>query len=62
MGLKPQRVRRRQRIYSGFAPPHLLIAAAMDLAMMRAAQRHRELIAHLAAERARLHEAEVMGV
>jgi 7-keto-8-aminopelargonate synthetase-like enzyme len=62
MGLKPKRVRRRQRIYSGFVPPHLLIATAMDLAMMRAAQRHRKLIAHLAAERARLHEAEVMGV
>jgi hypothetical protein len=36
MGVKPKRVRRRQRIYSGFAPPAFLIAAAMDLAMMRA--------------------------
>jgi hypothetical protein len=30
--------------------------------MVRAAERHRELIARLAAQRARLHKSDVMGV
>jgi hypothetical protein len=34
----------------------------MDRAMMRPAERHGELIAGLAAQRARLHKSDVMGV
>jgi hypothetical protein len=34
----------------------------MDRAMMRSAERHRELVARLAAQRARLHKSDVMGV
>ena len=43
-------------------PPGLLIAGAMDRAMMRAAERNGELIAHLAAERPRLQVAEMMWI
>ena len=34
----------------------------MNLAMVRSAERHRELIAHLAPERTKLGKAEMMGV
>jgi hypothetical protein len=43
-------------------PPGLLIAGAMDRAMMRAAERNGELIAHFAAERPRLEVAEMMRI
>ena len=43
-------------------PPGTFVANAVDGAMMAAAERHRELIADLTAERPRLHEAQMMGV
>jgi hypothetical protein len=43
-------------------PPGDLIAGAMQVTVMDAAERHRELIAHFAAQRARLHEAQMMGI
>jgi hypothetical protein len=43
-------------VNAGGLPPGLLVARAMDRAMMRPAERHREFIARLAAERARLNK------
>jgi hypothetical protein len=43
-------------------PPSLLVTGAMDRAMMDAAERDREFIAGLTAERARLQVAQVMWV
>jgi hypothetical protein len=54
MGFQPEHAGSRKRIYSGFLPICSLIAAAMNLTMMRPAQRDG---AHLATERARLHGA-----
>ena len=51
MGLQPQRASGDGRIDTGLIPPGGFIAAAMDLAMMSPAERNRELIADLAAER-----------
>ena len=50
------------RINAGVFPPCGFIATAVDLAMMSPAQRHGELIADLAAERAVLCEAKMMGI
>ena len=47
---------------AGRRPPGLLIAGAMDRAMMRAAERDGEFIAGLAAERPRLQIAEMMRI
>ena len=47
---------------SRFLPPGGLITAAMHLAMMSPAQRHRELIADLPAERAALRVTEMMSI
>ena len=44
------------------APPCGFITAAVDLAMVNSAERHRELIAHFAAERPRLRRAKMMGI
>ena len=49
-------------VNAGIFPPCGLIAGAMDLAMMAPAQRHGELITDLAAQRAVLREAQVVGV
>src|SRR5215470_9613411 len=54
MGFKPEGAGGRERIYAGSLPPPLFIAAAMDLTVMAAAERHRELIADFATERTRL--------
>src|SRR5262249_39467445 len=54
MGFKPEDAGGRERIYAGSLPPPLFIAAAMDLTVMAAAERHRELIADFATERTRL--------
>jgi hypothetical protein len=51
-----------ERINARCLPPGLLVARAMDRAMMRPAERDRELVARLAAHRARLHKSDVMGV
>jgi hypothetical protein len=50
------------RIDAGGFPPSTLIADMMDCAVMRPAQRYDEFIADPAARRARLHEADVVGV
>jgi hypothetical protein len=43
-------------------PPGLFIAAAVQIAMVQAAQRNGELVADLPAQGARLSEAEMVGV
>ena len=43
-------------------PPGLLVAGAMNRAMMRAAERDGEFIAGFAAERTRLHESQVVRI
>src|SRR5260221_12090564 len=50
------------RVIPGLPPPRTLITRAMHCTMMPTAEGDRELIADLAAERARLRESEVVGV
>jgi len=47
---------------AGRLPPGLLVGGAMNRAVMRAAERDGELIAHFAAERPRLQVAKMMRV
>ena len=47
---------------AGRPPPSLLVAGAMNRAVVRTTERDRELIAHFAAERPRLQVAEMMRV
>jgi hypothetical protein len=61
MGYKPQRSCRGGRIEAELTPPPAFVAVTMQLAMMAAAQRHREFVADLAAKRAILRKAQVMG-
>src|SRR5207244_6656810 len=51
-----------KRIDAGRLPPGPLVASAMRCAVMGTAERYREFIARLAAERTRLHEAQVVSV
>ena len=62
MGFQPQCAGGCGRIYASFFPPGGFVARAMGFAMMAPAQRHGELIADLAAKRAVLGEAQMMGV
>ena len=62
MALKPQHAGSRKRIYSGILPPRSFTTVAMELAVVRATEWHRELIADLAAERARLREAQMVWI
>jgi hypothetical protein len=62
MRLQPQASGSDGRINASIFPPCGFVATAMGLAMMAPTQRHGELIADLAAERAVLREAQVMGV
>jgi hypothetical protein len=62
MRFEPQLACGCARIYARTGPPGHLVATAMDLAMMTATERHRELVAHLAAERTRLRETQMMWV
>ena len=62
MGLKPKCAGSRKRVYSRLSPPQSFIAAAMDLAVVRATQRHRELVADLAAKGWRLCKLQVVSV
>src|SRR5262249_58986913 len=61
-GVFPQFTGDLVRIDPGRSPPGSLVAGAMDRAVMRAAQRDRELIAGPAAERTRLQVAKMMRV
>jgi hypothetical protein len=62
MGFKPERAGSRKWIYSGVSPPRPFITAAMDLAVVRATERHRKLVTHLATERTRLREAQMVWI
>jgi hypothetical protein len=62
MGLQPQSSGGDGRINAVNFPPCGFIAAAMGLTMVAPAQRHGELITDLAAQRAVLREAQVVGV
>jgi hypothetical protein len=55
-GLSPQLTGDLDGVDAGRRPPGLLVAGAMDRAVMRAAERDGEFIAGLAAERPRLQE------
>jgi hypothetical protein len=62
MCFEPEHAGSRKRIHSDFLPPRRFIAAAMDLAVVRTAHRHRELIARLATERSRLRKPQMMRI
>ena len=61
-GLSPELTGDLDGVDTGRLPPGLLIAGAMDRAVMRAAERDGEFIAHFAAERPRLQVAEMMWI
>jgi hypothetical protein len=62
MRLQPKRTGSAGRIDASIFPPCCLVATAMDLAMMAAAERRRELIADPAAKRPMLGEAQMMRI
>jgi hypothetical protein len=61
-GTVPERLGNTEGIDAGCLPPSLLVADAMDFAVVHPAERDRELIARLASERPRLRVAQVMRV
>ncbi len=61
-GLSPELTGDLNGIDAGRLPPGLLVAGAMDRAVMRAAERDGEFIAHFAAERPRLQVAKMMRI
>jgi hypothetical protein len=62
MGLEPERTSVNGWIDAGPLPPGRFVATTMRFAMMAAAERHGELIAHLAAKRRMLRKAQVVGI
>jgi hypothetical protein len=56
MGFAPKQARHAQRINPYTAPPCGFIAAAMDFAVVKAAHRNGELVAHFARQSAALRE------
>jgi len=62
MRLQPQRTGTDRRIDTSFFPPRRFIATAMNLTMVSATERDRELVADLAAERRCLGKAQMMGI
>ena len=62
MRLQPERTRGANRIKPKFYPPGSLVAAAMKLAMMSAAQGNCELVADFATKCPLLCEAQMMGI
>ena len=62
MRLKPQRASNFQDINPKAAPPRCFVTIAVELAMMTAAQRNGELVAHFAAQSFTLREAKMMRV
>jgi hypothetical protein len=61
-GLLPEPAGHLNGIDAGRLPPGLLVAGAMNRAVMRAAERYGEFIAHLSAERPRLKVAKMMRI
>jgi hypothetical protein len=61
-GFAPQLSGDLDRVDAGRLPPGRLITGAMDRAVMGTTERHREFIADFAAERALLHEPQMMGI
>ena len=62
MGFQPERTRSQRRIYRDPLPPCRFIAVAVSLAMVAAAERDGELVAHLSCHRTHLRKAQVMRV
>src|SRR5579862_7567210 len=62
MRFEPERSGCERRINPGLAPPRGLVAVAMDITMVAAAERDGELVADLAAERAALREAQMVSI
>src|SRR6516225_1050750 len=61
-GLSPELTGDLNRVDAGRLPPGLLVAGAMDGAVMRAAERDGEFVARFAAERPRLQVAKMMRI
>jgi hypothetical protein len=61
-GVLPQPMGNRDRFDAGGVPPRRLVAVPVNLAMVGAAERHRELVADPASQGPGLHESQVMGV
>ena len=61
-GLSPKLTGDFDGVDTGCLPPSLLIAGAMDRAMMRAAERDGEFVAHFAAKCPRLQVAKMMRI
>ena len=62
MRLQPQAASRGGWIDISLVPPHRFITTAMNLTMVSATERDRELVADLAAERRGLGKAQMMGI
>ena len=62
MRLGPKLVSHRHWLDAQASPPLVLSHGLVDFAMVHAAERHDELVAHLAAQRPGLREAQVMRV
>ena len=62
MSFQPQHARSCSRIDTSLVPPHRFIATAMNLTMVSATERDRELVADLAAERRCLGKAQVVSI
>src|SRR5262249_16454367 len=60
--LLPQLAGDLERVETGVFPPQVFFTRAVEFAVMAAAERHREFVAHLAAECAALGEAHVVRV
>src|SRR5262249_47154369 len=58
----PEPLRDFHRLYVGGLPPFLFVIAAMQIAVVNAAQRHRELVANLAPKGARLPKLDGMRI
>ena len=61
-GLSPELTGDLNGVDAGGPPPRLLVAGAMDGAVMRAAERDGEFVARFAAERPRLQVAKMMRI
>ena len=62
MAVEPERPSCGRRIRINLLPPRRLVTAAMNFAMVSAAERYRELVAHLAAKRPILGKAQMMRI